>query len=260
MLNSIEDIIELHESEGKIEDAYMDMHFDDKILKLNLYTLKFSTVNAEKEDTRRWNNRLNFELKKNRELYKEIKEFRVLFDAFTKLKIRDGYIKKSESPDFILERNGIKTGIEITKIYSGNDWAAEKLKEDIRTYGLKENEVEGYIEYKRFRQKIKTYKVKENLVITPINKCEEELKIKVKNKIFEKIRKMFDDYKNYPQNMILAEIKSSKYLDLENFNEELTFYVNHLEENFEGNEYLLLIKKENKWFKFDLKRHMCEEL
>ena len=33
MLNSIEDIIDLHENKGNIEDAYIDMHFDEKILK-----------------------------------------------------------------------------------------------------------------------------------------------------------------------------------------------------------------------------------
>ena len=118
MLNSIESIIELHNSSGNIEDAYIDICFDDKILKLNTYTLKFSSVNTEREETRRWNNRLNFELRKNRNLEKEVKEFRILFEALNKLKIKSGYIEKCERPDFILEIEGNKIGVETTKIYS----------------------------------------------------------------------------------------------------------------------------------------------
>ena len=118
MLNSIESIIELHNSKGLIEDAYIDIHFDDKILKLNTYTLKFYAVNTEKEETKMWNNRLNYELKKNRNLEKEVKEFRILFEALNKLKIKTGYIEKTERPDFVLEIDNKKIGVEITKIYS----------------------------------------------------------------------------------------------------------------------------------------------
>ena len=32
MLNSIEDILNLHNNKGEIADAYIDMHFDDKFL------------------------------------------------------------------------------------------------------------------------------------------------------------------------------------------------------------------------------------
>lgn len=118
MLNSIESIIELHNSSGNLEDSYIDIHFDDKILKLNTFTLKFRSVNTEKEETRMWNNRLNFELRKNRNLEKEVKEFRILFEALEKLKIKKGYIEKYERPDFILEIDNKKIGIETTKIYS----------------------------------------------------------------------------------------------------------------------------------------------
>lgn len=264
MLNSIEDIIDLHESKGNLEDAYIDMHFDEKILKLNIFTLKFITVNAEREETKRWNNRLDFEIRKNRALQKEIKEFRILFEALNKLKIKSGYIEKSERPDFIIEKNGIRFGVEITRIYSGNDWAAEKLYEDIRTYEIGNKEIEGYIEYKKLNNKIKTYAIKENLIIKPFNKNEDReiLKIKMKNKIFEKIRKMFDEYKNYDTNIVLANIVSSQYFvnDIEEFNDELTYYTNHLEENFGEREYILLMKIDKKWIKFDLKEHTCDIL
>ena len=118
MLNSIESIVELHNSKGNIEDAYVNIRFDDKILKLNTFTLKFTSVNTPKEETRWWNSRLNFEIKKNRSLEKEVKEFRIIFKALDKLKIKSGYIEKAERPDFILDINGHKTGIETTKIYS----------------------------------------------------------------------------------------------------------------------------------------------
>ena len=109
MLTSIESIIELHNNKGLIEDAYIDIHFDNKILKLNTYTLKFTNVNADKEEVKMWNNRINYELKKNRNLEKEIKEFRILFEALNKLKIKKGYIKKTERPDFVLDIDNIFT-------------------------------------------------------------------------------------------------------------------------------------------------------
>ena len=266
MLNSIEDIIDLHENKGNIEDAYIDMHFDEKILKLNTFTLHFSKVNAEREETKKWNARLDFEIRKNSKLYKEIKEFRILFEALDKLKVKSGYIEKRERPDFIIEKDGLKTGIEITRIYSGNDWAKEKLYEDIRTYKIPKKEIEGYIEYKKFNNKIKTYTVKENLVIKTFNKNEDAkiLKIKMKNKIFEKIRKMFDEYENYDRNIVLANIVSSQYFeninDIASFNNELSYYINHLEENFNEKEYILLMKLDKKWIKFDLKNHSCDIL
>ena len=33
MIKSIDDVVYLHENKGNIEDAYIDIHFDDKILK-----------------------------------------------------------------------------------------------------------------------------------------------------------------------------------------------------------------------------------
>lgn len=118
MLNTIESIIKLHKSKGNIEDAYTDIKLDNKKLKLNIYTLRFKSTGDDREEIRKWNNKLNFELKQNRNLEKEIKEYRVLFEALEKLKINKGYVEKYERPDFILEINNKKVGIEITKIYS----------------------------------------------------------------------------------------------------------------------------------------------
>lgn len=129
---------------------------------------------------------------------------------------------------------------------------------------MDKKDIEGYIEYKKFTNKIITYKIKENLVIKPRNKKEDTLdfEIKLKNKLLEKIRKMFDEYANYDTNIILANIVSPKYFEdinnIEKFNQELTFYINHLEVNFLNKEYILLMKLDKKWLKFDLKTHTCE--
>ena len=46
--------------------------------------------------------------------------------------------------------------------------------------------------------------------------------------------------------------------NIEKFNQELTFYTNHLEVNTLNKEYILLMKLDSKWLKFDLKNHTCE--
>lgn len=261
MLNSIEDILNLHNNSGEIEDAYVDIHFDDKFLRLNTFTLKFVSGNSSKIEKEKWNNRLNFEIRKNRNLTREIKEFRILFSTLNRLKIKKGYIEKRECPDFFLRIDNKTIGIEITKIYTDNDWAAEKLNEDIKTYAIDKKDVPGYIEYKKFGNKIKAYKIKENIVIKPLEKIENknEYKTKIKNKIFEKIRKMFDEYQSYDINVVIANIVSSEYLDelknIKGLNEELTYYMNHLEVDMNEKEYYLILKVDDKLIKFDIKNH-----
>ena len=266
MLNSIESIVDLHSDKGNIEDAYVEIHFDDKILKLNTFTLKFTAINAEREDTKRWNNKLSSEIKKDFKLAKEIKEFRILFEALEKMKIKKGYIEKTERPDFLLKIDDKKIGIEITKIYSGNDWVPEKLYEDIKMYNMDNKDALGYIEYKKYNNKIVTYSMKENLVIKPLNKKEDiaELKVKTKNKIFEKVRKMFDEYSSYDKNIVLVNIVSPQYFEsidnIQKFNEELQFFITHLEANLADKEYEILMKLDKNWIKFDLGKRTCDIL
>ena len=263
-MNSISDIVNLHSSQGEIEDAYLNIHFDETILKLNIYTMVFTSTNAEKWELKKWNDDLNEEIRKDRNLYREIKEFRLLFEVLHKLKVKKGYITKSERPDFILQKDGKMYGIEVTKIYAGNDWAVEKIREDIHQYSIDSKELEGYIEYRKLNNKIVTYKIKENLIIKPIHEnIEQILQIKIKNKIFEKIRKMFDEYSNFDENIILAKIVSPEYFiemsDIEAFNQEIQFFVSHLEVNFsDSKEYLVLLEMGKKLVKIDIvKNSVC---
>ena len=157
----------------------------------------------------------------------------------------------------------IKQVQKLLKYILGNDWIPEKIYEDIKTYNIDKKDVSGYIEYKKFTNKIITYKIKENLVIKPLNSKEDtqNFGVKLKNKLLEKIRKMFDEYQNYDTNIILADIVTPKYFDdinnIEKFNNELIFYINHLEVSL-GKEYILLMKLDKKWLIFDLKNHTCD--
>ena len=84
MLNSIDDIINLHTSTGNIEDAIKKIHIDNKVLPLNTFTLRVTRGNASKEEVRRWNVTINNEIKKDRSMQKEIREFVSIFRMFEK--------------------------------------------------------------------------------------------------------------------------------------------------------------------------------
>lgn len=259
MLNSIDDIINLHTSSGRIEDAIKRIYLDNKVLMLNTFTLRITRGNATKEEVRRWNLIINNEIKKDRNLQKEIREYISIFKMFNKLGIKSGIIFKNEMPDFVLERNNKRIGIEVTKIYVGNDWVAEKLSEDIQAYKLRKNEIDAYITYKKFQNKIKTYSVRGGIVIAPtydevsIN----DYIIEIKNKLFEKIRKQIDDYNKYDENIIYAEIVTPKFFnsdeEIKKLNEEIKFYVAHLDGINDTNEYKLVLSNKDKWTEFNLK-------
>lgn len=259
MLNSIDDIISLHTSAGNVEDAIKKIHIDNKVLPLNTFTLRVTRGNAPKEEVRRWNVTINNEIKKDRSMQKEIREFVSLFRMFEKLKIKSGHIAKSEMPDFILERNNKKIGIEITRIYVGNDWVAEKLNEDIQAYKLRKNEIEGYIQYRKFQNRIKTYAVRGGIVIAPMydEVSVNEYIIEIKNKLFEKIRKLIDDYAKYDENIIYAEIVTPKFFrtdeEIEKLNEEIKFYIAHLDGINDTNEYKLVLCNKDRWTMFNLR-------
>lgn len=259
MLTSMNDIVNLHVSSGKIEDGIKRIHLDNKVLLLNIFTMRVSRGNASKEEAKHWNVLINNEIRKDRNLQKEIREFVSVFKMFNKLGVRSGAITKHEMPDFVLERNNKKIGIEITKIYVGNDWVAEKLNEDIQSYRLRKNEIEGYIAYRKFQNKIKTYSVRGGIVIAPTydEVSVNDYIVEIKNKLFEKIRKQIDDYNKYDENIIYAEIVTPKFFnsneEIEKLNEEIKFYVAHLDGINDINEYKLILSNKNKWTEFNLK-------
>ncbi len=260
MVNSIEDIIELHKSSGKIEDAYVKIHLDEKILNLNLFTMQITPIHADREDVEIWQNRINQEIKKDRALEKEINEFIAVFEFLNKMKIRSGEIKKSECPDFIINRNDKTTiGVEVTKIYVGYDWMLEKIANEITKYKFKREDIEGYIEYKKAGDKVETYKVKSGkLIISPklFPKMNEEYQINIKNKILEKLRKQIDEYCKCDINIVYAYITSPEYFDeitdLDEFSKELQYYMAHLEANLTEEKYKLVLKINQRWIEFDL--------
>lgn len=259
MVNSIEDMITLHQSSGNIKDAYVKVHMDDKVLNLNIFTLKFTAVEASKNDVDIWNNRINQEIKKDKSLEKEIKEFTSIFELFNKLKIRSGELKKSECPDFILKRKEKTIGIEVTKIYVGDDWLLERISREISEYHLTNIDVEGYIEHKKASDKIEITNENGKIFLSPkiFSATNEEYEIKIKNKIFEKIRKQLDEYEKFDVNIIYVDITSPEYFDditdLDAFSKEIMFYIAHLEENLNTLEYKLIIKINKKWIEIDLK-------
>ena len=260
-VNSINDIMELHNNSGNIEDAYYHIYLEDKVLNLNTFTLFFTSNTVEKNEVQLWNDRIEEEIRKDRTLAKEIKEFRVLFEFLRQLKVKKGYLSKTESPDFVLTRDEKTYGIEVTQIYSGNDWAAEKIKEDIKNYGIDSKELPGYIEYRKYHNKITTYQLKENIVIKPLEEVEVPfLHAKIKNKIFEKIRKMFDEYHSYDENVLIVKIVSPEHFismdEIEAFHQEIQFFISHLEVDVTKKEYVILIKLGKKIIKFDLTNNL----
>ncbi|MBQ9266679.1 MAG: hypothetical protein IJ217_00070 [Clostridia bacterium] len=261
MLNSIDDIINLHMSEGKIEDAYEKIHFDNKTFILNKYSLRVRRGNMSKDEARRWNLRIFNEVKKDRNLYKEVREFNSVFQLFNRLGIKSGSIRKSESPDFIVYNNGREIGIEITKIYVGNDWVAEKIAEEIKAIKQrKKGEELFYDEYVKFRSRVVTFQIREGIVIAQSGTDKislEEYIIEIKNKIFEKIRKLMDDYTKCESNIIFVEIASPLYFtsdtEIQKLNEEMKYYISHLDGFSDNRGYRLVLKTSTNWTSFDLK-------
>ena len=258
MVSSIEDIIELHKSSGNIEDAYIKIHIDEKILNLNIFSLKVTAIEADVEDVEIWNDRISQELKRDRELEKEAKEYASVFELLNKLKIKSGFIQKSECPDFMITKNNQTVGIEVTKIYVGYDWMVEKIEADIKEYRLEKNDIEGYIEYKKAGDKVELFDENGKILLSPklLPKMNEEYQIKIKNKLYEKIRKQVDEYKQFDLNIIYADITNPEYFDditdLDSFSKEVVYYINHLDVNMDFATYKLILKMNSKWIELNL--------
>lgn len=258
MINSTNDILELHENNGDIESAYIKIHVDNKVMMLNKYTLRIRRGNAPKEEIKEWNLDIYSHVKRDRNLTKEIKEFISLFQYLEKARIKSGHIEKSETPDFVLTRNGKKTGIEITKIYIGNDWVADRLNEEIKEFRLRKSELEGYIEYKKYNERVTTYKVRGGLLIAPNTSkiTAEDYISEFKNKIFTKVRKLTDDYMKFEDNIIYVEVVSSDFFkekfDKQKMCEELNYYTNYIEADFSNSSAKVILKIGNEFVEYNL--------
>lgn len=258
MISSMEDILDLHRSNGNIENAYIRIHMDNKVMLLNKYTMRIKRGNLPRVEARAWNTDIYRCVKKNRDLTKEVKEFISLFEFLNKAGIRSGYVEKSETPDFVLTRNGEKYGIEITKIYIGNDWVANKLTEEIKEFKLRKTELEGYMEYKKYKDKVLTYRVRGGLAIMPNtdNISVDDYIVELKNKIFTKVRKLADDYSRFEKNIIFVEVVSSDYFrdkfDVKNMCDELNYFCTRMECNFENTVAKVIIKLGDEFIEYNL--------
>ena len=254
----IKEIINNHRSKGMLEEAMCVTIIDNDLVKYNRYNLKLKKIGFSNFNTNYYNSKIITELKKNSTLYKEIKEFNLLFRFFDKLGIQHGYVKKMECPDFEFSVNGTSYGIEVTRLYTGNDWVAEKLHNEIVAYNLTSKQFKEYISNSKYQNRIKTFHNENELKVKAVKEeCfEKEEIIQIKNKIFEKIRKQLDDYQKYDVNYIFAEIVYTGYKQIESYSDlsnEINSYVSHLDVNFDKTEFHLILKNGNVFVDFDLK-------
>jgi len=254
----IKEVINNHRSKGMIEEAMCVTIIDNQLIKYNRYNLKLKRINISNFDINYYNSKILTELKKNSQLYKEIREFNLLFRFFKKLSINNGYIKKTESPDFEFTSNGISYGIEVTRLYTGNDWIAEKIHNEIVAYNLTNKQLKEYITKSNYQNRIKTFSNDDKIKVKAIKDeyFEKEEIIQIKNKLFEKIRKQLDDYKKYDINYIFAEIVYTGYKQIDSykdFSDEINNYISHLDISFDNTEFHLILKNGNVFVDFDLK-------
>ena len=254
----LNELVASHRSKGNIEDNEAVTIIDNNLIKYNKYTLKMSRINSSGGQIGYYNAKILKFLKEKTNLYKEIREFNQIFRFFDKLNIKKGYIKKTETPDFELYKNGKSYGIEVTKIYAGNDWVAEKIHNDITAYRLTEDKFKEYINKSKYSGRVKAYIHDDKLNVKALKEAnfkDDEI-VHIKNKIFEKIRKQLDDYQKFDFNYIFAEIVYTGYKEFSSYdqlNEEIQYFVSHLDANFGNNEFHLVIKKGNRFIDFDIK-------
>ncbi len=257
--NYIDEIVSCHKSKGMLENHMGVTIIEDNLVKFNKYTLKISKIKASDVDVNYYNAKLIKYIKKDSVFFKEIREFNALFKFFDRIGIQKGYIKKTETPDFEFSKDGISYGIEITRIYTGNDWVAEKMHNDIVAYKLTGQKLKEYVTNSKYKDRIKTFHEKDgNIKVEAVKDAmfSNDEVIQIKNKIFEKIRKQLDDYQKFDFNYIFAEIVYSGYKEFNSYDElnnEISYYVSHLDANFGKIEFHLILKNGNNFVDFDLK-------
>ncbi len=260
-LNYVDEIISCHKSKGMLENSYGVTIIDNNIVRFNKYTLKISKIKASDIDINYYNANIIKQVRQDSVFFKEIKEFNQVFRFFDKLGIKRGYIKKTENPDFEFTKDGTSYGIEVTRIYTGNDWVAEKMHNDITAYKLENKTLKEFVSSSRYAQRVKTIQKNDGEVSISAVKDEsftDAEVVQIKNKLFEKIRKQIDDYLKFDVNYIFAEIVYSGYKDFasyEELNQEISYYVNRLDGNFGKTAFHLILKNGNNFIDFDLKNN-----
>ncbi len=259
------EIVSCHRSKGYIEESDAITIINDSLVKFNKYTLKLSRIKSSAVQIGLHNAQLLKYIKSNTSIYKEIREYNQLFRFFSKMNITSGYIKKTETPDFELYKMGKSYGIEVTKIYAGNDWVAEKIHNDITAYRLTEDRFKDYMSSSKYSGRVKTYfkNNKINVKALKENDFKEEEIIQIKNKIFEKIRKQLDDYQKFDVNYIFAEIVYTGYKEAHSFeqlNNEIQYFVSHLDANFGNIDFHLILKNGNRFIDFDIKEGTFKDI
>ncbi len=255
---NFKEIVSSHRSKGYIDECDAITIIDDNLVKYNKYTLKLSSIKSSSIQIGYYNAQLSKYLKTQTSIYKEIREFNQVFRFLNKMNIRTGYIKKTETPDFELFKMGKSYGIEVTKIYCGNDWVAEKIHNDITAYRLTEDKFKDYLSTSKYSHRIKSYIKNNKIKVEALKETEfkEEETIQIKNKIFEKIRKQLDDYQKFDYNYIFAEIVYTGYKEAhmyETINDEIKYFVSHLDANFGNSEFHLILKNGNRFVDFNIK-------
>ena len=254
----INEIINNHRSKGMIDEATCVTIIDNNLVKYNKYNLKIKKMDFSNFNTNYYNSKLITELKKNSTLYKEIREFNLLFRFFDKLSIKHGYIRKIERPDFEFSLNGVSYGIEVTRLYTSNDWVAEKLHNEIVAYNLTDKQFKEFISNSKYHNRVRAINNEKRIKVQAVKEAcfEQDEIIQIKNKLFEKIRKQLDDYQKYDVNYIFAEIVYTGYKQIESYtqlSDEINSYVSHLDANFDKTEFHLILKNGNVYVDFDLK-------
>lgn len=263
--SKIRKIIQGRQREGRLEEANRGIRIYGRSCYYNCYTLRLYQHHSSSLKMSSLNAQIMKTVKLNATTYKEVREFQLLFRFFSRLQIHTGYLKKSETPDFLLQREGQMYGIEVTRIYTGNDWIAEKLHQEVEARRWNQKKLEQYIHEKKYDGKIRTFQTPKGIVVKAVKEktLRKEEIIQIKNKLFEKIRKQNDDYQKFEHNYIFAEIVFAGYQEqaiLETLNAEIRFVISHLDLVFGKEEYHLIVKIGNVWKDYDLKRGVVTSL
>ena len=135
-----------------------------------------------------------------------------------------------------------------------------QANEEIKEFRLRKNELDGYMMYKKYNEKVSTYKLREGLIILPNTKdiTIDDYMVELKNKIFTKVRKLSDEYQKFENNIIFVDVVSSDILrnkfDKNEMCRELNFFVSHIESDFARSNVKVVMKLGSEFIEYNLSR------